>query len=131
MKIVSISYWRLKDRYYRLVGLRCQDCSTEYFPPVYKCRKCGSLKLNDTEMPKSGKVLTYTILQETMKGFEDQEPLLLGIVRLTNGVKILAQIVDTPVDQVHIGDRVKAVFRRVKADGESGMIYYGYKFVKA
>lgn len=126
---MSISYWRLKNRYYSLIGSKCAECSTEYFPPVYKCRKCGSQKINDAQMPRAGQVITYTVLRETMKGFEDQEPLILGIVRLDNGVKILGQIADTSAEQVHIGDRVKAVFRRVKADGESGQIYYGYKFL--
>jgi hypothetical protein len=39
-----------------------------------------------------------------------------------------AQIVCRP-DEVTIGMRVKSVFRRITADGESGIIHYGTKFV--
>ena len=32
-------------------------------------------------------------------------------------------------DEVKIGMRVKNVFRRIAADGESGIIHYGTKFM--
>jgi hypothetical protein len=38
------------------------------------------------------------------------------------------QIVCRP-DEVKIGMRVKSVFRRIAADGESGIIHYGTKFM--
>ena len=126
---MSISYWRLKDRYYRLIGSRCKECKSEFFPPVYSCRKCSSTDISDEEMPRRGKILTYTVQYESLSGFEDQEPLVLGIVELSNGVKVLGQIVDTPVDQLKIGTTVKAVFRKVQAGQDSGQIFYGYKFV--
>jgi uncharacterized OB-fold protein len=40
----------------------------------------------------------------------------------------VGQLVDLPYESLKIGDRVKAVFRRVKSDGASGQIFYGYKF---
>jgi len=127
---MSISYWRMKDRYYRLTGSMCKECGADFFPPVYKCKKCNSEDIIDKEMPKNGTILTYTILHEIMKGFEDEEPLTLAIIRLDNGVKVLGQIVDTQPDRIQIGDPVKAVFRRVRIDKENGQIMYGYKFVK-
>ncbi|MBI4257477.1 MAG: Zn-ribbon domain-containing OB-fold protein [Thaumarchaeota archaeon] len=128
---MSISYWRLKDRYYRLIGVSCEDCKSEFFPPVHVCRRCGSRKLVDRDMPRTGKIVTYTELRETLAGFEDQEPMLLCIVQLENGVKVLGQIVDTTVENLSIGDKVKAVFRKIQEHGSSGQIFYGYKFVKA
>ena len=53
-----------------------------------------------------------------------------GLVELDNGVKIVAQLVDTNYDNLKIGDSAKAVFRRIRTEGESGQIFYGYKFVK-
>lgn len=127
---MSISYWRMRDRYYRLMGSMCKACGAEFFPPVYKCKRCNSEDIADKEMPKNGKILTHTTLHEIMKGFEDEEPLTLAIVRLDNGVKVLGQIVDTQPDRIQTGDPVKAVFRRVRINEENGQIMYGYKFVK-
>jgi hypothetical protein len=51
-------------------------------------------------------------------------------VKLDEGPRITAQLVCTP-EEVRIGMRVKPVFRKIAADGESGVIYYGTKYVPA
>jgi uncharacterized OB-fold protein len=126
---MAIQYWRNRDRYYRLIGVQCSGCGKEYFPPVYKCRACGSDELFDKEMPKEGKIITFTKLYETLPGFEAQAPLFLALVELKNGVRVLGQVVDSSDDRVRVGSQVRAVFRRIKTDGESGQIIYGYKFI--
>jgi uncharacterized OB-fold protein len=126
---MGIRHWRIRDRYYRLMGNKCEECGAEYFPPVYRCKKCGSEKLADAEMPRSGKILTYTQLYEPLPGFEDQAPMYLAIVELENGARVVGQVVDSPEDSVKSGARARTVFRRVQVDGDSGQILYGYKFV--
>ncbi len=126
---MSIQYWRIRDRYYRLIGSKCSDCGDEFFPPVYRCKGCGSERIKDKEMPKTGTIMTYTHLHEPLPGFEAQAPLYLAVVRLDNGARILTQIVDSPEEGVKTGAKVKATIRRAVVDGESGQIVYGYKFV--
>ena len=126
---MAIQYWRIRDRYYRLVGSECAKCKAEFFPPVYRCRKCGSDDIKDAEMPKTGKILTYTVLHEPMPGFEAQAPFPLALVKLENGATVLTQIVDSPEESVVTGAKVRATLRRVRVDGDSGQIAYGYKFV--
>jgi uncharacterized protein len=125
---LTIQYWRQRDRYYSLVGNRCGACGAEYFPPVYRCRKCGSEKLEDKAMPSTGKILTYTLLHEPLPGFEAQAPFYLAVVKLDNGAKVLSQIVDSPDESVKTGAKVKATVRRARVDGDSGQIIYGFKF---
>ena len=126
---MAIQYWRQRDRYYRLIGSKCKECGAEFFPPVYRCRKCGSENVEDKEMPKSGKILTYTVLHEPLPGFEAQAPFFLAVVELENGGRVLTQIVDSPEESVKIGAKARATTRRMRVDGESGQILYGYKFV--
>jgi len=126
---MAIQYWRIRDRYYRLIGSRCAKCGSEYFPPVYRCRKCGSREIADAEMPRTGKILTYTILHEPMPGFEAEAPFPLALIRLENGAVVLSQVVDSPEESVRTGANVRATLRRVRVDGDSGQIVYGYKFV--
>jgi len=126
---MAIQYWRQRDRYYRLIGSKCTKCGAEFFPPVYRCRKCGSENVEDKEMPKTGKILTYTQLHEPLPGFEAQAPFFLAVVELENGGRVLSQVVDSPDESVKIGAKVRATVRRVRVDGESGQILYGYKFV--
>jgi len=40
----------------------------------------------------------------------------------------LAQIVDIPYESLKEGVRLHANFRRIRTDGESGQIHYGFKF---
>ena len=127
--MTAIQSWRIRDRYYRLIGSKCEACGKESFPPVYRCGKCGSSKLKDKEMPKSGKIVTYTQLHEPLPGFEAQVPFYLAVVELENGARVLTQVVDSQADQVKTGAKVAATLRRAKVDGESGQIIYGYKFI--
>ena len=126
---MAIQYWRIRDRYYRLIGSECENCGDEFFPPVYRCRSCGSEKIVDKEMPKTGKIATFTKLHEPLPGFEAQAPFFLAVIELENGARVLSQIVDSPDESVKIGALVRATVRRAKVDGESGQILYGYKFV--
>jgi len=54
--------------------------------------------------------------------------MVFGLLKLENGVRIVAQIVDIPYDSLKLGMKLGAVFRRIRVDGESGQIFYGYKF---
>lgn len=96
---------------------------------MYRCKKCGSEHIKDKEMPRTGKIMTYTRLHEPLPGFEAQAPLYLAVVKLDNGARILSQIVDSPDEAVKTGARVKATVRRALVDGDSGQIVYGYKFI--
>jgi uncharacterized protein len=126
---VTIQYWRQRDRYYRLIGSRCSACGAEFFPPVYRCKKCGSEKIADKQMPQTGKIVTYTQLHEPLPGYEAQAPFFLAMVRLDNGARILTQIVDSPDEAVKTGAKVHATTRRAIVHGEEGQIIYSYKFI--
>jgi scaffold protein (connect acetoacetyl-CoA thiolase and HMG-CoA synthase) len=125
---MSVQYWRMRDRYYSILGNKCVDCGEEYFPPVGVCRKCRSTSFNEAEMPRNGTLLSYTMQKESLPGFEEQEPMVFGLVRLENGVKIIAQLVDFTYESLKRGTKLRAVFRRIRSNGDSGQIFYGYKF---
>ena len=79
-------------------------------------------------MPNTGKIISYTLSYESMPGFEPELPMSIGLIKLDNGVNIVSQLVDSEVEDIKINATVKAVFRKINADGNSGQIYYGYKF---
>ncbi|AET31875.1 Zn-ribbon domain-containing OB-fold protein [Pyrobaculum ferrireducens] len=120
-------YWRNIPQYYRLVAKRCRKCGSIHYPPVARCG-CGSKDLEDVELPREGKLLEFTVLHQVGTDFLKQKPLILGLVELTNGVKIVAQIVDAQPEKLAPGVKVEAVFRRVVVDGKHGLVMYGYKF---
>jgi len=78
---------------------------------------------------ETGKVETFTVIRVAPSGFTDQAPYAVGIVNVGDGVRILCQIADVEPEELQIGMTVRLEFRKVQADGESGIILYGYKAV--
>ena len=81
-----------------------------------------------TQFSGKGEVMTFTVIRVPPHGFEKEAPYVVGIVKLDEGPRITSQIVDCELDDVRIGSRVRAVFRKVDEEGPAGTIHYGYKF---
>ncbi len=75
----------------------------------------------------TGEVYSFTVLQETPEGFDEQAPYVLALVKLDEGPIITAQLTDVD-GAIAIGDRVEMVTRKLTTEGARGMIVYGYKF---
>ena len=127
--IGSARYWRETPQRYRYEAARCTGCGRVFFPPRTVCGGCRGREFDKTTLGSEGTLETFTIIRVAPSGFTDQTPYAVGIVSLPEGVKVTAQIVDGDPEDLKIGDRVKLEFRRVRQDGESGILCYGYKFV--
>jgi len=126
--VIPIAYWRNRKLYTRLIGSRCKKCGAEYYPPVKVCKKCGSVEIEEKEMPKTGTIVSFTKLTEPPVDFKDYAPIYLAMIRLDNGILVLGQLADAESEEIKIGARVMATIRKWTEDGQSGIIYYGYKF---
>lgn len=127
--IGSARYWREIPQRYRYEAGKCKKCGKIHFPPRLVCSACGAREFETTILDKTGTLETFTVIHIAPTGFEDEAPYVVGIIKLDDGVKITAQVVDCETDKLGIGDRVRLEFRRVQQDGESGILCYGYKFV--
>lgn len=125
---VPLNWRRLPERY-RILGMKCESCGTNYFPKRSICPKCRRKgKLVEVRFAGMGKVYSFTEISAAPEGFEDQVPYILAIIELDEGVKLTAQIVDAHKDDVKIGSRVESVFRAIQRDDPEGIIHYGFKF---
>ncbi len=124
-------YWREIPQRYRLEAAKCKGCGRISFPPRSKCPKCGSSESEEAKLPEHGVVKTFTVIRVAPSQFTEQAPYAVGIVELDGGTKITAQIVDCPLEDIKIGQKVRIEFRRIQEDGHSGVICYGYKCVPA
>jgi uncharacterized OB-fold protein len=127
--IGSARYWRETPQRYRYEATRCTGCGRTFFPPRNVCSRCRGRTFEKTTLPREGVLETFTVIRVAPKGFTDQVPYGVGIVSLPGGVKVTAQVVDCDPETLAIGDRLRLEFRRVRQDGESGILCYGYKFV--
>jgi hypothetical protein len=75
----------------------------------------------------AGEVYSYTVVTDAPAEFGEQAPYVLAMVRLDDGHLITTQLTDLG-EEPQIGMRVEMVTRKVRTDGNAGMIVYGYKF---
>lgn len=122
-------FWRRIPDRYNLIGTKCNNCDSVFFPPRSVCPECRRIgKLESYELNGKGKIISYTVIRVPQEGFEDETPYILAIVELEEGPRITGQITDVDLGEVNIGDKVEATFRHVGEEGKRGIIYYGYKF---
>ncbi len=120
--------WRRYAAYYRLEGCVCLDCNKKHFPRIHLC-SCQSTHFSPYVFSGQGAVLTFTQIVNQPAAFTGMGPYCIGLIQLEEGPKVLAQLTDVSFDDLHIGMRVEAVFRKMYASGDKGIINYCFKFV--
>lgn len=123
--------WRLKETMYNLTGCECGNCGSHMVHKRAVCLQCNApLAIEGEEVVYSGggEVYSHTTLYSGPDGFESQTPYVIALVKLDEGPFILAQLTDVESDEVTIGMPLEMVTRKLRTDGDEGVIFYGYKF---
>ena len=121
--------WRQSAQRYRLEGAKCVKCGKTYFPPRLVCPECKGREFESVRLPRTGKLVTHTVIRVAASAFSGAVPFAVGIVELDDGTRVTGQIVDCEPAELCHGQKVRFEFRRIQEDGEGGVIAYGYKFV--
>jgi uncharacterized OB-fold protein len=122
-------HWRETPERYRLEAGKCKKCGSIQFPDRLICPGCGAREFETINLSGKGELVTFTVIRVAPTGFGDLGPYAIGIVKMDEGVQMMAQVVDCDPTELKIGDRVVTQFRRINEEGKTGMIIYGYKFV--
>lgn len=120
-------HWRLSEQRYKLVGEVCPHCGVGIFPPRDVCPECAQPAQELYTFSGTGTVYSYTVVLNAPEGYQDQAPYVIALVKLDEGPMILAQMTDLD-GEPEIGMPVEMVTRKLRTDGEEGIIVYGYKF---
>ncbi len=129
MNIEIARHWRLKAQRYQLVGEVCPKCDGKIFPPRDVCPYCADDESQpDFKFSGRGEVYSYTTVHNPPEGYEASAPYTVALVKLEEGPLITAQLTDTDNDDVEIGMPVEMVTRKLRTQGDEGLIIYGYKF---
>ena len=121
--------WRHIPQRYNLIGTKCTRCGEIYFPKRVMCPECRRKgQLENIKFSGKGKIHTYSTIHTPTEEFKSLSPYTVAIIELEEGAKITSQIVDCQKNDIQIGDDVELVFRKIKEEGDEGVISYGYKF---
>lgn len=116
----SAFFWQgLKER--RLLIRRCARCQHLHHPPGPMCPKCHSTDWDVQQMSGRGVVHSYVIVHEPqLSGFS--YPLPVALVELEEGIRLIANLPGTTLEQVRIGLPVEVEFVEV----EPGYVLYAF-----
>ena len=94
---------------------RCQKCELWIHPHADACRRCRSRDIRPEPVSGRGVVQTFTINRQPWWR-ELVEPYAVAIVTLVEqaGLNLTTNVVNCPLDAVHIGMQVRVVFENVE-----------------
>jgi uncharacterized OB-fold protein len=96
----------------RLVGQRCPSCGKVYVPPRSACPADGTPTAEEVELPDTGTVTTFCIVNVPFLGQRITPPYVSAYVLLDGAdIAFLHLILDIPAEEVRMGMRVKAVWK--------------------
>ena len=121
-------HWRLQQQRYGLVGEICSHCDEKIFPPRDVCPNCAQEARTPYVFSGKGEVFSYTTVYDAPEGYEGTAPYTVALIKLEEGPLVTAQLTDVDNGKVTIGAPVEMVTRKLREDGDRGMLVYGYKF---
>ena len=122
------THWRRRRQLLSLNGEICGTCGARLFPPRDVCPRCHEPAYEPYEFSGRGEVYSYSAVYQAPAGYEDCAPYTVALVKLEEGPLVSAQLTDVDNEAVHIGMPVEMVTRKIREEGEEGLIIYGYKF---
>jgi uncharacterized OB-fold protein len=101
----------------KVEGTVCKDCGSRFFPPRADCAKCFSKNMDWFEMPKKGKLETFTTAYYAPFGFEADPPYAMGVVDFGGDLKLFARMAkDIKPEDLKVGADV--AIRPLKYDDD-------------
>ena len=101
-----------------LVVPKCLACQRTFWHPRPRCPRCGSERVDWITSNGQGVIHTFTVVRQSSDPFfATQVPYAVAIVELDEGIRLMSNIVDTPLDALQIGMRVEVVFESANAIG--------------
>jgi uncharacterized protein len=123
-----VSNWRTKKQRLSLTGEVCPHCNAKLFPPRDVCPHCHGPAKTPFQFRGTGEVYSYSTLYSAPQGFESNLPYTVALVKLDEGPLVTAQLTDVETEQVYIGMPVEMVTRKMREEGDAGLILYNFKF---
>ena len=96
---------------------RCTACATFRHPAGPVCAACGARDSETVPVAGTGEVWSFTVIHPpTLPAFADRTPYAAIVVRLDEGVFLVSNLLDCPIDELAIGARVELAITHVEDD---------------
>lgn len=118
----------------RLLGNRCANCNTPYFPKAASCHnpRCEDSRMEDCSFGGRGVIWSYSVADfappPPHKFDKPFKPYVIGVVDMDNGLRLVGQMVD-PLEKVGIGAPVELVIDTLYHEGDTAYTSWKFKLV--
>lgn len=117
-----------------LIGFRCLNCGKISIPQRQICPNCHSEQAERIEAKGLGNLAAFTVIyvpptSMAEAGYNSKNPYCVGIVRLEEGPRISAQIINLDLSDpatIEIGLALKQTFI-IRGEGESAKKYLAFE----
>ncbi|MGQ9508809.1 MAG: Zn-ribbon domain-containing OB-fold protein [Thermodesulfobacteriota bacterium] len=91
----------------KIEGTICKNCGKKYFPPRADCAICFSPNMDWFDMPKKGRLETFTTAYYAPLGFENDPPYTMGVIDFGEGLKLFARMAkEVKPEELRVGMEV-------------------------
>lgn len=96
---------------------RCEECQAHQYPPRAVCRGCWSDSLVWDEVTGRGTIYSFTTVHRPPSSdFSHFVPYVVGLIDLSEGPRLMSNIVDSHADKIVIGAPVEVLFEPLSAE---------------
>ncbi len=118
----------------KIMGSKCKRCGSMAFPPRPICISCFGNELEWIELKGTGKLLAFTSITVappymTKEGFDRNNPYIVGVVELDEGIKAVARIIGMDAkkpEQIKVGTPLRPEFL-IKDEGAGKKVSLAFK----
>lgn len=98
----------------------CPKCEARFHFAYEWCPECYSLELSYVQASGRGKVSHFCVCHDApYPEFEQFTPYILALIELDEGVRIMSNVIECPIDQVRVGMPVVVRFE-TRGPGRTG-----------
>jgi uncharacterized protein len=89
---------------------RCNECDTVLWFPRRHCPSCWTENVSTFDASGKGVIYSFTIIRKGAMAYKDSGPFVIAYVELTEGPRVMTNIVECDVETVAVGMPVEVVF---------------------
>jgi uncharacterized protein len=115
-----------------LLGSRCPDCGSHYFPRRRRCSNpaCAGREVEPVRFGRKGTLYSWSVQAyrpPPLFGMEPWAPYAIGLVDLPEGLRVMAMLTDVNPQDLQFGCAVELRLEPLRRDAE-GRTVMTYKF---
>ena len=99
----------------KLLGCKCKECGTFFYPQRYICLNCEAENMEPVTLSGKGEVYTFTIARQQLPGAFVQVPYAIVIADMEEGCQIHSVVTEN-FEKIKVGMKIETYFEKVLED---------------